>query len=94
MGILTLRTNKKPQLKSFFVPITNRCLRSLQMSFKSFFSRSSVSPTYQKNEIRRGLICGLIISPYTFLLRFPRHQHFGRGKEGLSQAQNTETGVY
>ena len=35
-GILALPTSRKPQLKSFFVIIINRCLRSLQMSFKSF----------------------------------------------------------
>ena len=36
-GILALPKIRKPQLKSFFVIIINRCLRSLQMSFKSFF---------------------------------------------------------
>ena len=35
-GILALPTSRKPQLKSFFVIIINGCLRSLQMSFKSF----------------------------------------------------------
>ena len=35
-GILALPKIRKPQLKSFFVIIINWCLRSLQMSFKSF----------------------------------------------------------
>ena len=35
--ILTLPINKKLELNSSFVPIINRCLSSLQMTFKCFF---------------------------------------------------------
>ena len=64
-GILALPTSRKPQLKSFFVPIIHCCLRSLQMSFKSFFSGYSVALARKKEEISRGLICDSIISPHS-----------------------------
>ena len=87
---------KKPQLKSFFVPIINRCLSFLQMTFKSFFSGQSVAPTCKiKMEftwVNMSLDTSLTFNPYIFLFGFPRHQKFGMGEKGPSQPQNTEKG--
>ena len=95
---LLLASIKKSQPKSFFVPIINRCLSFLQMTFKSFFSGQSVTLTRKiKMEftwVNMWLDTSLTFNPYIFLFRFPRHQKFGMGEKGPSQPQNTEKGVY
>ena len=89
---------KKPQLKSFFVPIINPCLSFLQMTFKSFSSGQSVTLTRKiKMEftwVNMWLDTSLTFNPYVFLFGFSRHQNFGMGEKGPSQPQNTEKGVY
>ena len=89
---------KKPQLKSFFVPIINRCLSFLQMTFKSFFSGQSVAPTCKiKMEftwVNMWFDTSLTFNPYIFLFGFSRHQKFGMLEKGPSQPQNIEKGVY
>ena len=89
---------KKPQLKSFFVPIINRCLSFLQMTFKSFFSGQSVTPTRKiKMEftwVNMWLDTSLTFNPYIFLFGFSIHQKFGMLEKGPSQPQNIEKGVY
>ena len=89
---------KKPQLKSFLVPIINRCLSFLQMIFKSFFSGQSVAPTCKiKMEftwVNMWLDTSLTFNPYIFLFGFPGHQKLGMREKGPSQPQNTEKGVY
>ena len=94
---------KKPQLKSFFVPIINRCLSFLQMTFKSFFSGQSVTPTRKiKMEfiwvnmwLDTSLTFNLHLTlTYIFLFGFSRHQKFGMREKGPSQPKNTEKGVY
>ena len=89
---------KKPQLKSFFVPIINRCLSFLQMTFRSFFSGQSVAPTCKiKMEftwVNMWFDTSLTFNPYIFLFGFSRHQKFGMLEKGPSQPQNIEKGVY
>ena len=48
-------TNKKPQLRSFLVPIINHCLSSLQMNFKSFFWLVCSPSTHKKKKLHVGL---------------------------------------
>ena len=68
------------------MPIMNRCLGFSQISFTSFFLvNPSVAPTRKKRNltwVNMRLGNSLTFSPYIFLLRFPRHQNFGREKEG------------
>ena len=90
---------KKPQLKSFFVPIINRCLSFLQMTFLKVFLLVSPLPQHAKIKmeftwVNMWLDTSLTFNPYIFLFGFSRHQKFGMLEKGPSQPQNIEKGVY